>query len=216
MKDPAATTTPIVPVPFLPPGLSPPPGLLAELRAAYASEGRAYHNWRHVADMLDHLAEVEDAVGWERPREVWLAAVFHDAVYVAGAKDNEAASAALARASIARWYPEVEIDVDRVVALIELTARHGRIAPGEVDRDAALFLDCDLAIVGAEPAAFDRYDDGIAQEWCKVIDDAAYRAGRRAFLERLLAAPRIFLSEYFHARLDAAARANLRRALDRC
>jgi len=40
-----------------------------------------------------------------------------------------------------------------------------------------------------------------------------YRAGRRRFLQGLLRAPRIFLSDFFDQRLDAAARANLRRQL---
>jgi predicted metal-dependent HD superfamily phosphohydrolase len=35
------------------------------------------------------------------------------------------------------------------------------------------------------------------------------------FLVRLLEQPRIFLSDWFHARLDPAARVNLRRAIER-
>jgi predicted metal-dependent HD superfamily phosphohydrolase len=188
-----------------------PDGLVAELRAAYATPPRAYHGWAHVERVLEHVREI----AWPHPREVWLAALFHDAIYVAGAPDNEARSAALAREAIARWFPGELVDADRVAALIELTARHGRIAPGEVDAEAALFLDCDTAVLGAPADEFDRYDAGIAAEWAGAVAPAAYRAGRRAFLERLLAAPRIFLSEPFHARLDAPARANLRRALTR-
>ena len=81
-----------------------------------------------------------------------------------------------------------------------------------VDADAALFLDCDMAILGAEPAAFDAYDAAIAREY-HAIPAEAFRAGRRAFLQSVLALPRIFLSDYVHARLDARARANLTRAV---
>lgn len=189
--------------------IDPPPGLLDELRAAYATPPRAYHSWQHVERVLDHVRGVD----WAHPREVWLATLFHDAIYVAGAADNEARSAALARDAIARWLPGHPIDADRVAALIELTARHGKLTPADVDPEAALFLDCDTAVLGAPAGEFDRYDDGIAQEWSGVVAPDAYRKGRAAFLQRLLAAPRIFLSEQFHAALDAPARANLRRAL---
>jgi hypothetical protein len=40
-----------------------------------------------------------------------------------------------------------------------------------------------------------------------------YRAGRGSFIERLLASPRIFLSDDFHPRLDRQARINLRGVL---
>jgi predicted metal-dependent HD superfamily phosphohydrolase len=102
------------------------------------------------------------------------------------------------------------VDRDRVGELIELTAKHGHIA--SADHDAALFLDCDMAIVGSSPETFAAYDQAIAVEYKHVPPDA-YAAGRRAFLQGLLAKPRIFLTDYFHNRLDAQARANLQRAL---
>jgi len=215
MKDKLAQTTPIVPVPCLPPDLVPPQGFLAEVRTAYGTPPRAYHNWVHVTRVLDHVGAVAGEPGWQQPSEVWLAAIFHDAIYVPGASDNEKRSAELARNAIPRWFGGQPIDIDRVAALIELTARHGRLVPGEVDRDAALFLDCDMAVLGAASDEFDRYEAGIAEEYIGAIAPDAFRAGRRAFLERLLAAPRIFLSPWFHERLDAPARANLRRAIER-
>lgn len=215
MKDATVTTTPIVPVPCLPPGLVPPQGFLAELRTAHATPPRAYHTWKHVARLLEHVGEVAEEVGWDHPREVWLAALYHDAVYEPGAPDNEARSAAMARDGIARWFPGADIDVARVERMIELTARHGAVDAEEVDRDTALFLDCDMAVLGASSEEFDRYDARVAEEWVRVVDAAQYRAARRAFLEALLARPRIFLSDWFHDRLEARARANVRRALDR-
>jgi predicted metal-dependent HD superfamily phosphohydrolase len=209
------TTTPIVAVPCLPPGVSPPPGFLAELRTAYSTPRRAYHNWSHVSRVLEHVGDVAETIGWTEPREAWFAAMFHDAIYIAGATGNEARSAALAREAIPRWFPRLDVDLDRIASLIELTARHGALAPDDVDRDAALLLDCDTAVLGAPPEEFDAYDAGIAEEYRGAVPEPGYRAGRRAFLERLLASPRIFLSEHFHARLDAPARANLRRAIAR-
>nr|HEX4313255.1 hypothetical protein [Kofleriaceae bacterium] len=193
-----------------------PAALEGELRARYGEPHRAYHDAAHVGELLRWFDVVADApgAGWCAPREVFAAIVFHDAIYAVGgpAGDNEARSAAWARACAG----ELAIDGARVAQLIELTARHGKLAATDVagDADAMHFLDCDLAIVGAEPEAFDRYDAAIRREYASVPDDA-YRAGRRAFLASVLAKPRIFFSELFHARLDAAARANLARALAR-
>jgi predicted metal-dependent HD superfamily phosphohydrolase len=191
-----------------PPGLELGDEIVATLEQAYGTAGRAYHTLDHVAEVATEFEHVAAAVGWDRPKEVYLAILFHDAVYVPGASDNESKSAELARRHTAR----LGVDVERIAALIEKTAVHGKLTPADVDRDEALFLDCDMAILGAAPERFDDYDDAIAEEY-SAIPREAYAAGRRAFLERLLSRPRIFLSDHMHARLDAAARANLRRAL---
>jgi len=196
-----------------PEGLVLPPGLWSELADAYGNPPRHYHTFDHAAAVAGCWREVHDAGLWRQPAETWLAALYHDAVYQPGAADNETRSAALARAAIARWLPGQTVDAVRVAELIELTAAHGRLTPEQVDEDAALLLDCDMAILGAEPAAFDAYDRAIAAEHAAAIPPDAYRAGRRRFLEGLLARERIYLSNHFHERLDAAARANLRRAL---
>jgi predicted metal-dependent HD superfamily phosphohydrolase len=185
----------------------------AALEAAYAEPPRAYHNIGHVAEVLRHYADVAAGPGWRHPREVALAVLYHDAVYRAGRRDNEARSAALAREHIARWLPEAGIDAERVAALIELTARHGAIAREDVDEETRLFLDGDMAILGAEPAAFDAYDRGIASEYRGHVPGPLFRLNRRRFLKALLQRERIFLSEHYHQRYDAAARHNLRRTI---
>jgi predicted metal-dependent HD superfamily phosphohydrolase len=190
-----------------------PDGQVAALAAAYAIPARAYHHFGHVRDVLARADEVAAGPGWRQPDEVRLAILYHDAVYEPARRDNEVRSAALARDHLRRW-PSAA-DVDRVAALVELTARHGRLAPDDVDADAALFLDCDMAILGAAPAAFDAYDRGIAAEYRGHVPGWLFAMQRRRFLKGLLSAPRIFLSDFFHARLDAAARINLRRAVTR-
>jgi predicted metal-dependent HD superfamily phosphohydrolase len=192
-----------------------PPAQRTALELAYAQPPRAYHSYAHVGEVLAQYDLVAAGPGWMQPDEVLLAMLYHDAIYEPGRKDNEARSAVLAREAIARWLPGHGIDAERVAALIEATARHGALAPDEVDREAALFLDCDMAILGAEPARFDEYDRGIAREYRGRVPAWLFAFNRRRFLRRLLDAPRIFLSPFFHARLDAAARANLRRALER-
>ena len=189
--------------------LSVPGDFWEELRGLYATPPRRYHTFAHVQEVLAWYDKVAAGPGWQRPDEVLLAVLFHDAVYRCGAADNEAESARAARAAIARWLPA--LDADRVAALILMTARHGQVAPGEVDgdADAAHFLDCDMAILGAAPDDYRRYARLIAEEWAPVLPAESFRAGRRAFLERLLASPRIYLTEMFSRRLEAAARANI-------
>jgi predicted metal-dependent HD superfamily phosphohydrolase len=196
-----------------------PEAQLAELASAYATPPRAYHNFDHVREVLRHHADVAAGPGWTQPEETRLAVLYHDAVYEAGRSDNETRSAEVAVAAIARWLPGASIDAARVAELIELTARHGKFAPGDFgdgDRaaDTRHFLDCDMAILGAEPEVFDAYDRGIAAEYRGKVPAWLFRLNRRRFLKSLLAKPRIYLSPLFHERYDARARANLRRAVN--
>ncbi|MBL8950718.1 MAG: hypothetical protein JNK82_08075 [Myxococcaceae bacterium] len=169
----------------------------AALERAYATPPRAYHTLEHVLEVARHWAQET----WAQPEQTFRAVLFHDAVYVAGRSDNEQKSADLSG------------DDPRVRELILLTAKHGRLKPGDVDEEAAKFLDCDMAILGAEPDAFALYQQQIAREYEPVVGHDAYVVGRAKFLRGLLEKERIFLSDRFHARLDARARDNLRRAL---
>jgi len=192
------------------PSLSPPQ--CAALEAAYATPPRAYHNAEHVQEVLRHVETAGSEAGWSHPAEVRLAVLYHDAIYQAGRSDNEARSAGLAREHLERW-PQPGVDVERVCELILLTARHGQIDPATLDRDAAQFLDCDMAIVGSDPAIFAAYDRAIAAEYRGQVPTWLYRLNRRRFLKGLLGRERIFLSDWGHARFDAQARINLRRAV---
>lgn len=188
-----------------------PEGMMRSVVAAYAEPPRAYHSFVHVQEVVRHFHSVPH---WEHPREVFLAVLFHDAVYVAGKADNEAKSAELAARAIDTFLPGQGLDVARVRGLIELTAKHGKVDPAGLDEDTRRFLDCDMAIIGAPPDQFDAYNFAIAQEY-KDVPRVIFRFNRNRFLSRLLEAPRIFLSDLFHERFDAAARANLKRTLAR-
>jgi predicted metal-dependent HD superfamily phosphohydrolase len=187
-------------------------GLLRAVVAAYASPPRAYHSFSHVQEVLKHFHDVALRPGWQHPKEVFLAILFHDAVYVAGRSDNETKSADLALEACSTFLAREPLDTARIRTLIELTAKHGKLKREDLDEEARLFLDCDMAILGAQPAIFDAYDAAIAQEYAS-IPKLVYRFNRNKFLQKLLEAPRIFLSDHFHARLDGLARENLRRAL---
>ena len=80
-----------------------PAAMWAELEAAYQTPPRAYHNIRHVHQVAAHYRNVAASVGWKHPKEVYLAVLYHDAIYQAGRKDNEARSAEFAVESVGKY-----------------------------------------------------------------------------------------------------------------
>jgi predicted metal-dependent HD superfamily phosphohydrolase len=134
---------------------------------------------------------------------------FHDAVYDTQRSDNEERSAVWAREYLTARAVAHDA-IDRIEAMILATRHTEHTAPG----DTALMVDIDLGILGQPVRVFDRYDAAIRREYAWVSDEA-YRAGRRAVLASFLARTHIYCTDFFHARLETTARANLARALDR-
>lgn len=183
-----------------------------QLRSAYGQPERAYHHLGHVWDVLEHCATLHASTPFTMPRVAYLAACYHDAVYVPGRRDNEQRSAALLRQHAVRYASVEAAVVDRAVEWILLTARHGKLDASEVDAEAALFLDADMAILAASPAVYARYDAAIAIEYRGVVPGFVYRYQRRRFLRGLLQRP-IYLSAPAQALWSAAALHNLRESL---
>jgi predicted metal-dependent HD superfamily phosphohydrolase len=176
----------------------------AALTAAYSEPHRAYHTTLHLADLMRWFDIVAKGPGWEHPEDVYTAILFHDAVYDPTAKDNETKSAAWARTAIADF--GLPVNADRVVAMIELTAKHGTLE--SATGDAALFLDADMSILGTDSVRYRSYANEVRREYA-MVPAPAYRAGRGAFLASVLAKPRIYFTAFFHDQLDAQARTNL-------
>jgi predicted metal-dependent HD superfamily phosphohydrolase len=191
--------------------LKPPSQMLDELIVLYSQPIRFYHTIDHVIAVYEHAKMVEKH--WIHPREVYLAILYHDAIYEYGAKDNEARSAVVARQAIKQFLPDHLIDINYVERLINLSATHGSLTVDDVTEEEALFLDCDMAIIGSSWVAFTHYEHNIEQEYSKIYPLPLYKIGRRKFLEKISASQRIFLSTFFHEHFDLPARENLRRAL---
>lgn len=187
-----------------------PPALLTEVKATYDKPIRAYHSWKHVLAILRYLDEIPF---WNHPKEVALAAIFHDAVYVAGHNDNEKLSAELAMEMIAIYMPHENINRNYVSELIELTAFHGKHLADTLDKDKQHFLDADMAILGANHNEFDHYDEAIRVEYSH-IPTALFNKKRKAFFVDLLSAPRIYLSDHFYEKYEIRARENLKKTVE--
>jgi predicted metal-dependent HD superfamily phosphohydrolase len=177
--------------------------LYRDLVARYAEPHRAYHTLDHVAGCLHWLDEVRPLLA--RPNEVEWAIWFHDAVYDPRRADNEERSAALAAGAL-RAAGVGKDEVERVADLIRLTAHQTQTV--DLKGDAALVCDIDLAILGAEPAAFDAYDDAIRREYAWVPEDI-FRRERARVLAGFVARRRIYQTSHFNNALEQRARANL-------
>lgn len=185
------------------------PSQMEALRVAHLEPLRHYHTFSHAAQVAQRVRMLAEREGLDDPTVPWLAAWFHDAIYVALRPDNEARSAALAL----EWGPGwLDADWERVAELIRLTAKHGSVT--DVALDARVLLDADLSVLGASADRYDAYADGVRAEY-GAVPDALFNPGRSALLQGWLASPRLFLTDTGHALWDAPARENLRRELGR-
>jgi predicted metal-dependent HD superfamily phosphohydrolase len=178
------------------------------LAAAYSAPDRHYHNLEHLAEtfrVAARLARLTDDTG-----PVQLAVWFHDAVYDSRAADNEARSAELAVELLGPVGLPAAV-LERVGRLIRATAHLADDRPPP-DRETAVLLDADLAILGAAEDRYRRYATAIRQEYAWV-PDPEYRAGRAAVLGRFLARPRIFWHDLLYREAEGRARANVRAEL---
>ncbi len=177
-----------------------------ELVHAYGSLNRRYHTLEHVGRVL---CELDVAGPCEDRPAVEMALWFHDVVYDARKKDNEVASALwLEKSGFQAKIPATR--VARAAAHVRATA-HG--LNGNDDPDTAVVLDCDLAILAAPKAMFDRYDQQIREEYAWV-PEADYRRERSRIFNAFLARRRIFRSPAF-ADYEGPAKRNITRALRR-
>lgn len=177
---------------------------LGVLQCRYTEGHRAYHTAEHIEECLAwwvRLAPLATA-----PNELATAIYFHDAVYDPTAADNEARSSALF-AGCARRAGIGEEIILRIEQLIMMTRSHTATVG-----DAALLSDIDLAVLGASPARYARYEAAVRSEYA-AFDDATYRAGRTRVLVALLERFAIYRTEPTASLLERAARNNLSREL---
>lgn len=139
----------------------------------------AYHNFRHIAAMLDGLAAYFPGVS-ERDRRIlrygiWL----HDVVYDVKAGDNERRSADVGLAMLA-WPAD---ELDDLETCIMATKGHATEHPL-----AQILVDLDLAILASDRDGYRGYALAIRDEY-RIYPDDAYRAGRIRVLDHLCEAP---------------------------
>ncbi|GAB4467796.1 MAG: hypothetical protein OHK0029_39870 [Armatimonadaceae bacterium] len=179
--------------------------IFAELESAYTEPGRFYHNNRHIADCLRLLDEHRETA--QRPEEIAVALWFHDAVYDTRRNDNEAESAAWAKAFLDEEGADPEAS-NRIHDLI-LATKHTAVPR---DPDQKLIVDIDLAILGQPPDIFAAYNDAIRQEYAWVPWER-YAPARIAVLTGFLDRTHIYTTPELATRYESPARTNLANAI---
>lgn len=168
---------------------------------------RFYHTFSHAMDVVTQVIATHFEDPFTYQREALAAALWHDSVYIVGAKDNEYASAEMAVLELG----DTDLNLPWVRELIRATAKHFKFEEGEVNpaTDLAKFLDCDIAGFGMPWAKFKRQNDAIHEELLLVTPGVEADAGRRAFLEMMLRKEHIFYSHRGRARYEKTARSNI-------
>ena len=187
-----------------------PEAIFFEAREAHRSPGRHYHTWDHVLDCVEKLRMLP----CEAPRTALLALAFHDAVYVAGRKDNEAQSAALAADVVCEHARLPQAEVDEIQRIVLATQSH--VPAPDASATLRIVLDIDMSILGAAPERYEAYAEGVKREYCPaVVSLAQFAAGRVTFLSRLLGAGPIYSTAAARALWEAPARDNIAREITR-
>jgi predicted metal-dependent HD superfamily phosphohydrolase len=178
-------------------------GVWDELIRHYSEPHRAYHNLSHITMLLRHAETHQAQIAL--PEIVEFSIWFHDVIYDTHLKDNELRSAEWARRAMIAMLVD-ERHIPPVMECIAATEQHeitsSRIA------DLPLFLDIDLAILGAKEEIYQRYSDSIRAEYDWVPIDQ-YRAGRGNVLRRFLDRPSLFFTAEMAACFEEQARTNL-------
>lgn len=172
-----------------------------ELATHYNAKGRHYHTLQHLQNMYEQLQEVKTQLeDWDT---ILFSLFYHDIIYRATAKDNEEKSAELAKKCLLQIaYPPKKIQ--QCVQQILATKTH-IISP---DAHTNYFTDADLIILGADWPAYEAYTKAIRKEY-SVYPDLLYKPGRRKVLQHFLSMEKIYKTEFFHQKCEAAARENM-------
>lgn len=180
--------------------------LWLDIAARYNETQRAYHSLRHI----EHLFIEFDEIGHylHEPHIIALALYYHDVIYDPTRSDNELKSAVYAVEALKHYLTDEHCHY--IYALIMMTAIHqlDELADHQKRSDPAYLLDMDLSILGVPWTDYECYAQAIRQEYAHVsmVD---YRIGRITVLEKLLAHPPIYITDYYHERLEAQARNNI-------
>jgi len=176
----------------------------SKVQRHYSEPHRVYHDPQHLAHCLEQLDLANDLVA--HPDQVEMAIWFHDIINEPGMADNEQRSADYFR-TLTSGTADAQF-IDAVVDLILVTMHQS--AP--VDPDQQFICDIDLASFGCPWECFFRDSSAVKAEFTGTEEE--YYRGKKAFLQSMLERPRIFLTDFFHARYEQQARDNIERLME--
>ena len=179
----------------------------------YNETQRVYHSLQHIRQLFGQFEQVKHHLN--EPHIIALALFYHDVIYTPTCVDNELKSAEYAVESLNSYLSAEQCQY--IYALIMMTASHQidqideLIGDGKYS-DAAYLLDMDLSILGASWSEYQQYAQAVRQEYAH-ISNVNYRVGRISVLKGLLAHQTLYLTDYYHSRLEEQARENIKREI---
>lgn len=176
--------------------------IFSTLVEAYSVRERHYHNLNHIQHLLDLIEEASGIS--DRPLVLQFSAWFHDYIYEPQAKDNELKSAIFAEQTLKTLNLPLDL-IQSVTQIILSTQKH---QPLSDSIDNLIFLDIDLAILGASVTKYQQYAQAIRREYAW-LSDRQYQQGRQKILTKFLTRKRIYYTDYFYQQFELAARANI-------
>jgi predicted metal-dependent HD superfamily phosphohydrolase len=168
----------------------------SELVTAYSSEGRYYHNLKHIQEVLQIVDKLDES-------SLKLAAWFHDIIYDTQRHDNEEKSAEYA-SDLLSLLNIPDLIINNTCRLI-LTTKHHQVEVNDLDQ---VLIDADLAILGSNRKRYSEYMQAIRFEYIWVPEQEYITARKRvltSFLERAY----IFHTPELFSQLEATARQNI-------
>lgn len=181
------------------------------LHSRYNEPWRHHHDFEHPREMFgelfyhQHLAKDLATIAW--------AIMYHDAIYdpQAPAGRNEELSAQLAEAEL-----PILIGDETAQKVAHYTRETFTHSNSSNDSDFDLFMDIDLAVLGASPRRYEKYAHDIRLEYAHVPDEH-YRLGRTAILTSLLnraEGSKLFKTPDFYELYEDQARLNIASELE--
>lgn len=167
---------------------------------------RKYHNFSHIAYMLNFMDIFIRATGVKVDKSAMQLAIFwHDFYQGQSAEETSVVTQSAVKAKVAARACNILPDI---VYELVLATEHNLAGEQKLTNVGEIIHDLDLAVLS--------YDYGIYAwqvrcEYKKKISYERYVENRIAFLDKFLAMPRIYQTEYFYDRFEDVARENLRR-----
>uniref|UniRef100_A0A915C9R2 Uncharacterized protein n=1 Tax=Parascaris univalens TaxID=6257 RepID=A0A915C9R2_PARUN len=180
-------------------------------RLAQSYQGRPFHNFEHLSEMLNLFEEYKDKL---RERYATAFAIFFlHAVNDTKATDNAERSARLLR----EFSSETTFDSENYVAnLIVESGKNctdAHMTEGMFgEEDLHFLLDFDMAFLGSEPSKYDVHCANIRKEYAHLSDED-YADQRLKVLKLFMQIPNIFATKELRERFEANARENIIREI---
>ena len=184
--------------------------LWQDIATRYNETQRAHHPLTHIRQLFEQFEQIKDKL--YEPHIIALALYYHDVIYEPTRSDNELKSAEYAVEALSPYLSAEQCQ--HIYALIMMTANHqiDKLADEDKISDAAYLLDMDLSILGAPWPEYQQYVQAVRQEYAHVTK-VNYRVGRITFLQKLLTHTTLYLTDYYHLRLEKQARDNIKREI---